>query len=330
MRADAEASQPGPAVTTLRGVSCAVLGGGGFLGLNLCRSLTACGARVRAFGRRCPFPSELDGVEWHQGDFSDQTALTTAIESSEIVFHLIHTNTPQSANLDVPRDVLQNVIPSIALLEISRKLAVKRIVFVSSGGTIYGPTTELPTPETAPTNPISAYGVSKLAIEKYLALYEHLHGLSFRVLRVANAFGTYQLPTRNQGIVAALIAGALRDREAEIWGDGSIVRDYIFVDDVIDALHRAAVDQSNHRIFNIGSGEGRSIRQVIASIEAHFGKQLRIKESGSRAIDVPISLLATTRAKETLAWQPNTPFEVGLAATIEWWRRSQHALAATR
>jgi len=320
MPGSAETSPPEQKVAALRGVSCVVLGGGGFLGMNLCRSLASCGARVRAFGRRCLFPSDLDGIEWCQGDFADGAALAAALDSCEIVFHLIHTNTPQSANLDVPRDALQNVIPSIALLEASRKLAVKRVVFVSSGGTIYGSAKDLPTPETAPTNPISAYGISKLAIEKYLALYEHLYDLSFRVLRVANAFGPYQLPIRNQGIIAALISRALRDQETEIWGDGSVVRDYIFVDDVVDALHRAALDQSDLRIFNIGSGQGRSVRQVVAAVESQLGKKLRIKETASRAIDVPISLLAIQRAEETLAWRPATPFEIGLAATIDWWR----------
>ena len=176
------------------------------------------GARVRAFGRRCPFPHELDGVEWRQGDLSDTARLTSAIELFDIVFHLVHTNVPQSANLDMAEDVRQNVIPSLALLEIARKLQVQRIVFVSSGGTIYGATKEVPTPETAPTDPIAAYGISKLAIEKYLALYEHMYGLSFRVLRVANPFGPFQLPIKNQGVIAALISRALHGQEIEIWG----------------------------------------------------------------------------------------------------------------
>jgi UDP-glucose 4-epimerase len=208
-----------------------VIGGGGFLGVNLCRRLASSGVRVRAFGRRCPFPQDLEGVEWRQGDFSDTAALASAIESYEILFHLVQTNTPQSANLDMAGDVRQNVISSLALLDISRKLQVKRIGFVSFGGTVYGEAKELPTPETAPTDPITAYGISKLAIEKYLALYEHLYGLSFRVLRVANPFGPFQTATKNQGIIAALISRGLDNENIDIWGDGSVVRDFVFVDD---------------------------------------------------------------------------------------------------
>src|SRR5580704_7951487 len=196
---------------SLRGVSCIVLGGGGFIGANLCRRLASSGLRVRAFGRRCLFPEALDGVEWYQGDFSDSVALAAAIETYDVVFHLVHATTPHSANLDMAADVQQNVMSSLALMDISRNLGVKRIVFVSSGGVVYGQAKQIPTPEDAPTEPITAYGISKLAIEKYLALYRHLHGLDFRVLRVSNPFGPFQVTTKNQGIVAALIAHALAE-----------------------------------------------------------------------------------------------------------------------
>ncbi len=300
--------------------SCIVLGGGGFLGTNLCRRLVASGARVRAFGRRRVFPEDIEGVEWYQGEFSNTATLASAIESFDIVFHAVHTNTPQSANLDMAEDVRQNVVSSLALLEISRKLRVKRIVFISSGGTVYGSAAEVPTPETAPTDPITAYAISKLAIEKYLALYEHFYGLSFRVLRVANPFGPFQVPAKNQGVIAALISGALHDEQIEIWGDGTVVRDYIYVDDVVEALECAAFDQSNMRIFNIGSGQGRNLRQVIAAIEAELGMKLNIRRGRERAIDVPVSILSIERAAGALGWTPRTPFDVGLRQTIQWWR----------
>jgi UDP-glucose 4-epimerase len=305
---------------TARPPSSIVLGGGGFLGVNLCRRLAAAGGRVRAFGRRCLFPQALEGVDWYQGDFSDAAALAAAIESYEVVFHLVHATTPHSANLDMAADLQQNVVSSIALLDISRNLGVKRIVFVSSGGVVYGQAEQIPTPEDAPTEPITAYGISKLAIEKYLALYRHLHGLDFRVLRVSNPFGPFQVATKNQGIVAALIAHALADEPAEIWGDGSVVRDYIFVDDVVDALAAAAADRSDARVFNIGSGRGRSLREIIAALEAKLGRRMEINWKPGRPIDVPTSILSIDRAKTVLGWTPKTPFEEGLEQTLAWWR----------
>jgi UDP-glucose 4-epimerase len=300
--------------------TCVVLGGGGFLGVNLCQRLAASGARVRAFGRRCLFQQDLTDVEWRQGEFCDASALASAIASCDTVYHLVHTYMPQSAELNMADDIRQNVMSSLALLEICRKLHVKRIVFVSSGGIVYGPTPQLPTPETAPTDPISAYGISKLTIEKYLRLYEHHHGLDFRVLRVANLFGPFQIPGKNQGVIAALISCALHNQEFEIWGDGTVVRDYVYVDDVIDALLAAAQDKSQERIFNIGSGQGRDLRNVIGQIEANLGVNIAVRKAKQRLIDVPVSILAIERAADILGWTPKTPFNVGLLKTIEWWR----------
>src|SRR6476646_1350865 len=204
---------------TARRPSCIVLGGRGILGINLCRRLATAGYRVSAFGRHCLFPGTLDQIEWHQGAFTDTTALATALETNDIVFHLLHATTPQSANLDMAGDLKQNVVSSVGLLDLSRSLGVKRVVFVSSGGTIYGPTNEIPTPETAATEPITAYGISKLAIEKYLALYERLYGLEYRILRVANPFGPFQVPVKHQGVIATLISHALTGKSIDIWAD---------------------------------------------------------------------------------------------------------------
>jgi len=298
--------------------SCLVLGGGGFIGTNLCRRLVASGHRVRAFGRRCLFSADLEGVEWYQGDFNDEASVRAAIESFEVVFHLVHATMPQAADLDMVADVQKNVVPSIVLLDLCRKHGVKRVVFVSSGGTIYGSARQIPTPEIAPTEPICAYGISKLAIEKYLALFAGFHGFDFRVLRITNSFGPFQLALKNQGVIAALISRGMSGEPMEIWGDGSVVRDFIFIDDVLDALEAAAVDQSSERIFNIGSGQGRSLRDVIAAVGRLLRMRVRIEWKPNRPLDVPVSVVAIDRAKDCLAWAPKTSFETGLGRTIEW------------
>jgi UDP-glucose 4-epimerase len=301
-------------------MSFLVLGGGGFVGTNLCRRLATSGARVRAFGHSRAFPDELSGVEWHQGEFEDTAALTSAVASCDVVFHLVQATTPHSANLDIAGDLRHSVIPTLALLDICRKANVKRVVFISSGGTVYGAAKEVPTPETAATDPITTYGIVKLTIEKFLGLYEHLHGLSFRVLRVANPFGAFQLPAKGQGLIAMLLSRAINGLSTQIWGDGAVVRDYVFVDDVVDALQAAAVDTSAARIFNIGSGQGRSVRDVIAAVEAELGAPVPIEWSPGRPIDVPVSILSIERARHILGWTPKTEFAEGLRQTVEWWR----------
>lgn len=298
--------------------SCVVFGGGGFIGTNLCRRLVESGHRVRAFGRRRLFPAALADIEWVQGDFTDTAATAAAVESFDVVFHLVHATMPQAADLDMIGDVQKNVVPTLALLDRCRASGVKRVVFASSGGTIYGKARQIPTPETAPTDPICAYGISKLAIEKYLALFEHLHGLDFRVLRITNPFGPFQVALKNQGVIAALIARALRDEPVEIWGDGSVVRDFVFVSDVVDALVAAAADAGGDRVFNIGSGQGRSLRDIISAIEHQMGKKLNLQWKPGRPLDVPVSVVAIERAAEMLKWMPRTSFELGLERTIDW------------
>jgi UDP-glucose 4-epimerase len=300
--------------------SCIVLGGGGFIGTNLCRRLLEDGHRVRAFGRHCPFPEALEGIEWFQGDFGDAASLAKAIETFDVIYHLVNGSTPLSANLDMAGDVQRNILSSLGLFEICRKLGVSRVVFVSSGGTIYGCAQQIPTPETAPTDPITAYGINNLAIEKYLALYQHLHQIDYRILRISNPFGPFQTSIKNQGVIASMITRTLRNEAIEIWGDGSVVRDFIFVDDVVDALVAAARDRSSTRIFNIGSGEGHSLRQVLASVEALLDKKLNIQWKPGRPLDVPISVLSIDRAREILGWTPKTSFKDGLNKTITWWQ----------
>ena len=306
--------------------SCVVLGGGGFMGTNLCRRLHRSGHRVRAFGRTRQFPDELNGIEWRQGDFLHADSLAAAIENFDIVFHLVHGATPLAANLAMTADVQRNIVPSITLLDLCGTLGVKRVIFASSGGTVYGVPQETPTREVAPTDPICAYGISKLAIEKYLTLYERLYSLDFRILRIANPFGPFQVAWKGQGFIAAAGARALAGEPIEIWGDGSVVRDFVYIDDVMDAFEAVMTDTGDDRVFNIGTGIGRDLRGVIAAIERQLGSNLAIKWAPGRAIDIPRSILAIARAETSLGWTPKTPFDVGLALTIDWMRDNQAAI----
>ncbi|KQV44866.1 NAD-dependent epimerase/dehydratase family protein [Duganella sp. Root336D2] len=308
---------------SMAGLRCAVLGAGGFIGTNLCRALAEQGAKVRAFGRRQSFPEALHGCDWLPGDFTDSTSVAAAVSECEVVFHLVNATTPASANVDKLADLNANVASTLRLLEACRETGVSRVVFVSSGGTVYGIPDLVPTPETARTNPITAYGISKLAIEKYLGLYEYLYGLQYRVLRVANPFGPYQTALKNQGVIAAFLRGALSGKPIEMWGDGSVTRDYIYVDDVVESLMLAAYHEGLGRIFNIGSGEGRTLNDIVGSIDRLLGEKIPVDHRPGRPVDVPVSILDTSFAASDLGWRPHTTFEAGLQATIEWMRSSR-------
>ena len=237
------------------------------------------------------------------------------------VIHLIGATTPASANLNMATDLEANVISTLHFLDACRHHNVKRVIFVSSGGTVYGIPNCIPTPESAPLEPITAYGVSKLAIERYLHLHSHLYGLDYVVLRVANPYGPYQTAKKGQGVIAAFISNALRGEPLEIWGDGSVVRDYLHVDDVVNAIQLAMNYSGASGIFNIGSGHGHSISEIASIIERVIGHPVQRSYLAARRIDVPRSVLDVSAAHAILGWRPQTDLQTGIRQTMEWMRR---------
>ena len=296
---------------------CIVLGGSGFLGSNLCASLRHKVAELRAFSTT---PCRVEGVDWRQGDFLDSDQLRSALTGMETVYHLVGTNTPAGSNTDIAADARQNILSTIGLLDICRGSGVERVVFVSSGGTVYGEPQYLPIDEGHPTNPICAYGVSKLTIEKYLALYEQLYGLRALSLRLSNPYGPYQSGEKRQGAIAVFIAKALRGEAIEIWGDGSVVRDYLYVADAVEALERAAVYAGDNRVFNVGSGLGVALNDIVAALGKVLGKVVRQTHLPSRSFDVSANVLSSALAERELNWRAVTSLADGIRRTVDWCR----------
>jgi UDP-glucose 4-epimerase len=301
-----------------------VLGGGGFIGSNLCRALVTAGERVRVFESRPFDPSRglpADAVEWRQGDFTDREQVADALTGCDVVYHLVSTTLPKTSNDDPAYDLQSNAVSTLNLLEAAGKKGVRKIIFVSSGGTVYGIPQQIPIPENHPTEPICSYGIGKLAIEKYLHLYNVLRGLDYCILRLSNPFGEWQGPTGGQGAIAAFLHKGLKRETIEIWGDGSVVRDYLYIADAVSALVKAKDYSGQVRVFNIGSGVGRSVNEVIATIESVVGHPVSRKYLPTRAFDVPRNVLDIKRAAELLGWRPTHSFEEGLRRTWEWMQR---------
>jgi UDP-glucose 4-epimerase len=164
--------------------------------------------------------------------------------------------------------------------------------------------------------------VSKLAVEKYLHLYRHLHGLDYAVLRVANPFGPWQDPDRRQGVVPALMQAVLDGRPPEIWGDGCVVRDYLYAADVAEAVAGAAAYAGEHRVFNVGSGVGRSVLEILRDIGAALGRGTAVAavHKPGRATDVPVNVLDTSLIRREMGWAPRTGWTEALGATVAWLR----------
>lgn len=310
----------------IAGRVCLILGAGGFIGQALTDRLVLEGASVRGYGRRPRFLNLHAHVEWGGTEFSDDLALARAVDGCDYVFHLIGGSLPESANKDPAAEMLASAHRTIHLLDLCRSSGVRKVLFASSGGTVYGIPKVVPITETMENSPISAYGIAKLAIEKYLYLYEYLHGLNYMALRIANPFGPYQDPKKRQGIVAAVITCILANKPIEIWGDGTIVRDFIYIEDVVSAFISAACYDGDARILNIGSGVGRSIDDIVASVGQAMGvdEPQKVYRLG-RASDVPINVLDISLASRELCWAPTAEWIASLKATAEWLRAHQVA-----
>lgn len=300
---------------------CLVLGGKGFIGSHLVDALLGQGYKVRVFDRPntvfLGHPCHAD-VEVVEGDIASEADVAEAVVGCDVCFHLISTTLPKSSNLDPIFDIETNLLGTIRLLQHALSAGVKKMVFLSSGGTVYGAPVRLPIAEDHPTNPICSYGIIKLAIEKYLGMYHDLHGLDYTVLRLSNPFGERQRTLSSQGAVAVFLGKALRGEKVEIWGDGSVIRDYIYIADVIDAMLAAIANNGKERVFNIGSGHGLSLNQVLDTIEQVIGRNVERVYTEGRAFDTPISVLAIKRAEESLGWVPKTPFVDGLERMASW------------
>jgi UDP-glucose 4-epimerase len=297
-----------------------ILGGGGFIGAAVAEQLLADGWRVRGFDRpgvkAPPRLAQAKGLTWVTGDFQTPADLAPALEGVDAVVHLIATSLPKSSNEAPAWDVETNVVATLRLLSMMVKRDIRKIVFASSGGTVYGVPRTVPIPEDHPTQPEVSYGITKLMIEKYLYLYGRLHGLQPVVLRIANPYGGGQRIDTAQGAVAAFLHRALHGEPLEIWGDGSVTRDYLHVSDVAAAFSCALRYQGPHQVFNIGSGHGLSINDLADAIEAELGRPIQRRYLPGRAFDVPVSILDNTRARDELRWSPAISLAEGLRMTV--------------
>lgn len=291
----------------------AIFGGNGFLGQYLCNYLLQdSNFFLRVVGKSKAKISTFlkhDRCEQILGNFSDETLVRSTLDGVDIAYHLISSTLPASSNLNPVLDLEQNLLPTIKFLEAARDSGVKKIIFFSSGGTIYGDTGVCKISENDRTNPICSYGIQKLAIEKYLYLFKKLYGLNYGILRISNPYGKNQNILKKQGFIQTAISNAMREQPIEIWGDGSVVRDYLHAQDVARAASDLIYYDGPQNIFNIGSGVGYSINQIISMIEDCLVKKLQVSYSSPRAFDLQSNILDISLAAKELSWAPSITLE---------------------
>lgn len=299
-----------------------VFGGGGFIGSAIVDRLLSEGHSVRVFERPRVAPYREFGpgeaLEWETGDLLSAHDVAKAIQGADQVIHLVSTTLPKSSNDDPAYDVSTNIIATLSLLDAMVAQGIRRIVYISSGGTVYGTPLYVPIDEKHPTEPEVSYGIVKLTIEKYLQLYQRLHGIRAIVLRVANPYGERQRVETAQGAVGVFLHRALSGQAIDIWGDGTVMRDFIYVADVADAFVRATAYQGDATVFNIGSGVGTSLNELVRAIGEVTGVPVACNYLPGRAIDVPVSVLDCGLAKRELGWSPRVSLPDGLSRTVGW------------
>lgn len=292
-----------------------VTGGNGFIGSGLVDRLRAAGYRVRVLDQSAP-RTDVDwrNVDYVTGSLTDAAELPALLDGVGLVFHLASSTVPSTSNLDPVADVQSNLIGALNLCRAMIDAGKRRLVFFSSGGTVYGNPRQLPVPETHVLHPISSYGVVKVAIENYLQMYEQLGCLDPLILRPSNPYGPRQSSAGLQGVIAAFLGKARTGEEVRIWGDGEIVRDYLHIDDLLNFAVSAGAGGLTGAV-NVGSGTGNTLNQILDAVREVTGAHLPVEYAPARKYDVAEIVLDITRATTEFGWRPEVDLATGIRTT---------------
>lgn len=298
-----------------------VTGGNGFIGSGLVDRLRAAGHHVRVLDQSVP-RADVDwhGVDYVTGSLTDVAKLPALLDGVDLVFHLASSTVPSTSNLDPAADVQSNLIGALNLCRAMIEAGKRRLIFFSSGGTVYGNPRQLPVPETHALHPISSYGVVKVAIENYLLMYEQLGDLDPLILRPSNPYGPRQSSAGLQGVIAAFLGKARNGEEVRIWGDGKIVRDYLHIDDLLTFAITAGTGRLTGAV-NVGSGTGHTLNQILDVVREVTDARLPVEYAPARKYDVAEIVLDITRAITEFGWHPEVDLASGIRATWQTIRR---------
>lgn len=298
---------------------CLVVGGNGFLGSHVVDALVAAGHEVAVFDRfvehRLNYAAA--GVERITGDFLNKGDVRAAVEGVDVVLHFLSTTDPATAESDPTLDIRTNVTSSVELFTACVSAGVEKVYFASTGGAIYGDQSRTVFREDDVTLPISPYAIGKLTIENYLRYFRRTHGLQSTTFRISNPYGTRQDPGKRQGVIPIFLRAIAEGRPVTVFGDGSMVRDYVFVADMADMVARAVTAGTRDDLYNLGSGEGCSLLDLLDVVAAVTGVTPEIVHRPRPATFVDHVTLDTARFTAEFGPTMLTPLHEGVARTWE-------------
>lgn len=286
-----------------------VTGGNGFIGRHIVRRLKAAGNYEIVI-----VDKETTGgtIPTMCGSFGDSAFMKSVLHEHDTVLHLACSTIPATSEKDRKSDIGDNIAGSVELLEACVEKRIARLIFISSGGSVYGMHGADGARENSPTNPVSSHGAMKLAIEKYIAVFRALYGLPYVIVRASNPYGWTFERKKNQGIIDVALRKALKNETITIWGDGSVVRDFIYIDDLTEALYKIVESDLTDEIINIGTGTGVSVNRVLSAIEQTIGRTLQKEYVPERGFDVSSNVLNVQKVLTKLGWSPATTIEEGI------------------
>lgn len=301
-----------------------VLGACGFIGKSLTGEISKSypGDYLRIFDKKIPdsFLKNNKSImlETVEGNFDRDFDFDTLVENCDEVYHLISTTVP-SSDISPEDEIIQNIFPTLALLDACVRHQVNKVIFISSGGTVYGKSEGKPFAETDENVPICSYGIQKLMIEKYLYLYKHLYNLDYRVIRLSNPYGPGQNPYGNVGAVTAFTKRIIDGDTITLYGDGENIRDYIYIKDAVKGILNIAATSDESNVYNLGSGTGLSLNQVISIIEEITHKKAKIRMEPQRSEDLRYSVLNIEKYLKKFPEHKMVPLNIGISKLIEFW-----------
>ena len=304
-------------------ITTCVIGGAGFIGRAVVAELVTRGRQVIVVGRGDSPEGLPAGVRYLENSVEAGTdVVRTALEAATEVVDLAYATSPGTSFQDPVNDILVNVPETVRLFELAATMPhLRKFVWISSGGTVYGRTPAVPISETYPTLPLSPYGITKLALEKYAHMYFETRGLPIVCVRPANAYGPGQLPYRGQGFVATAIACILDEKQLLLFGEHGTVRDYLHITDMAAGIVAALTDGVAGEVYNLGSGEGHTnleILNLLATLAEPTGRKLRVENKPPRPFDVPANILDCHKLRAATSWEQKISLADGLAQTWDW------------
>ena len=306
-----------------------VTGGGGFIASHVSERYIELGHTVvivddLSTGKRENIPST---ATFYECDITNAEAMEQimAQERPEVINH-------HAAQMDVRRSVREplfdariNIVGGLGLLELAVKFGVRKVLYASTGGATYGEVDRTPVDESYPPAPICHYGVSKLTLERYLFLYKHLYGLKYSVMRYPNVYGPRQNPHGEAGVVAIFALQMLRGERPTIFGDGSKTRDYVFVDDVVEA-NVVLLDKADGEVLNLGRGEPVSDYRIFELVSKATGYGNDPQYAAVRRGEVQHIALSAARARSLIGWTPKISLDQGIERTVAFIKESNACL----